>query len=310
MKSFVIEVGPEDDGRTLQAVLHDRAAISHSEARGLIDAGAVHGRTRIKPGDYVHRVAAGERYEVRRDEERRYRPRPGRHPSQGFRVLHEDRHLLVVSKAAGLLSVPTDLRPDEDSLMARLLERERERGVRVPALFALHRLDRDTSGLLIVVRGRRAFEGLQEQLDRRTIDRRYIAVVRGTMAADSGRLISHLVEDPQDLKVRSTKRAGLGREAITEYEVTERLPAATVLAIRLLTGRKNQIRVQMAEAGHPLMGDRRYGSPSPFIDRTALHARSLGFVHPVTGRSLSFSQPPPRDMQRLIRALRNDSAVC
>src|SRR5206468_7612184 len=139
------EVLPGDSGRTLPAVLHDRGGFTHSEAKGLIDAGAVRGplegtqqhgsratrRTPVlRPGEDARRVVTGERYEVRLDPGRRYRPKPGPRPGTGYKVVHDDRDLLVVEKEPRLLSVPTPLRQDEDSLVERLLESERERGVR------------------------------------------------------------------------------------------------------------------------------------------------------------------------------------
>jgi RluA family pseudouridine synthase len=332
----LLEIAPDEAGRTLQALLHDRLACSHSEAKGLIDDGAVRrlddrrvgkGRTGpesgpptgkgragaeaghtakqapIPSGAYAHRVAAGERYEIRRDAGRRYRPQARPRPGEGFRVVHQDRDILLVDKQTGLLSVPTD-RSEEDSLVERLLDEERRRGVRHPALFAMHRLDRDTSGLLLFARTRPAFEHLQGQFNSRTVDRHYLAVASGRVVPDEGKFESFLEEDPKTLKVRSTKQRGAGKYALTEYKVVERLPRATVLAVRIHTGRKNQIRVHLSEAGHPLIGDRRYGAPSPLIDRTALHARALAFDHPATGKRLTFDSDPPRDLRHLIKALR------
>ena len=279
LNTLIIVVPPEDAGRTLPAVLHDRGGFTHRAARGLIDAGAVRG---VRPGQYAQRVAAGERYEVRVDPARRYRPKPPPRPGAGYKVIHEERDLLVVEKQPRLLSVPTPLRQEEDSLVERLLESERARGVRRPALYALHRLDWDTSGLLLFARSRRAYEALEAQFQTRTIER---------------------------LKVRSTRRPGEGKEAITEYQVTERLPSATVLSVRLRTGRRNQIRVHLAEAGHPLVGDRSYGKATPLIGRTALHARTLRFIHPVTRKPVVFQSPLPGDMRRLIKTLRRGVAA-
>jgi len=301
----VIDVAPEDGGRTLPAVLHDRGGFTHKEARGLIDAGGVRG---VEPGAYARRVAAGERYEVRFDPSRRYRPKPSPRPGEGYRIVHEDRDLLVVEKGARLLSVPTPLREDEDSLVERLLESERARGVRRPALYALHRLDWDTSGLLLFARSRRAHEAIEAQFKSRTIERLYTAVATGRVEPDEGRFTSRLVEDARTLKVRSTRRPGEGKEAITEYTVSERLPSATVLSVRLRTGRRNQIRVHLAEAGHPLIGDRSYGKATSLIGRTALHAGTLRFVHPITRRTVTFESPLPRDMRILIKRLRRGVA--
>jgi RluA family pseudouridine synthase len=308
-KRVLIEVQSEDGGRTIQALLHDRGGFTHATARGLIDAGAVRGPVALRPGDYARRVSAGERYEILVEEGRGYRPAALPRPGPGYRVVHYDRDLLVVEKQAHVLTVPTELREGEESLVERLLEAERGRGVRHPALYALHRLDRDTSGLLLFARSRRAFEHLETQLAARAIDRRYLAVASGRVEPSSGRFQSRLIEDRRSLKVRSTRRPGEGKEAITEYDVQERLPGATVLSVRLRTGRKNQIRVHLSEAGHPLLGDRRYGTASPLIGRTALHARALAFDHPATGKRVSFSSSVPRDIRSLIRALRGDGKL-
>jgi len=303
LKTLTIEVGADERGRTLQSLLHDRGGFSHAEARGLIDAGAVRGPAVISPGQYARRVRPGERYVVRHEEGRRYRPRVVSRAGRGYRLIHQDRHLLVIDKEPDLLSVPTALRREE-SLVDRLLEAERRRGVRHPALYAVHRLDRDTSGLILYARTRQALDGLKPQFAAREVERLYVAVADGAVVPARGRLASRLVEDPGSLKMRSVPRGDAGKEAITEYEVTERLSEATVLSVRIATGRKNQIRVHLSEAGHPLVGDRRYGRRSPLIGRTALHARSLAFVHPVSGRRVRYESPLPDDLKRLIRQLR------
>jgi 23S rRNA pseudouridine1911/1915/1917 synthase len=303
LKTLTIEVRAEEQGRTLQALLHDRGGFSHAEARGLIDAGAVRGPAAIAPGQYARRVRPGERYIIRHEEGRRYRPRAAARPGRGYRIVHQDRHLLVIDKEPDLLSVPTSLRREE-SLVERLLEAERRRGVRRPALYAVHRLDRDTSGLILYARTRQALEGLKQQFAAREVERCYVAVAAGVIRATRGRFTSRLIEDRKTLKMHSVSGGDAGKEAITDFEVTERLPAATVLSVRLATGRKNQIRVHLAEAGYPLVGDRRYGRRSPLIGRTALHARSLAFIHPVSGRPERFESPLPGDLKRLIRQLR------
>ena len=303
-------------------MLHDRLGVPHSVARGLIDAGAVRctgqkpgagsnpgaGQKRgvgpIRQGDYAHRVAANERYTIESEPGRKYRPVARPRPGKGYAVVHLDRDLLVVEKRPDLLTVPTPLREGEESLVERLLEGERRRGVRRPALFALHRLDRDTSGLLLFARSRRTFEGLQSQFEDRSIERRYVAVVEGTVEQDQGRLVNRLVEDPKSLKMRPARSSREGKQAVTEYEVLERLIGATLLGVRILTGRKNQIRAQMAHVGHPLVGDRRYGRESKRIGRTALHARRLSFIHPATRRRVTFTSSVPRDMKRLVKELR------
>lgn len=303
MKTLTIEVSPDEQGCTLQALLRARGGFSHAQARGLIDAGVVRGPAVISPGQYARRVRPGERYVVRYEEGHRYRPRAVSRPGRGYRIVHRDRHLLVIDKAPDLLSVPTSLRREE-SLVDRLLEAESRRGVRRPALYAVHRLDRDTSGLILYARTRQALDGLKQQFIARHVERIYVAVAAGKISQARGRLTSRLVEDRRTLKVRSVTDDQAGKQAITEYQVTERLPEATVLSVKLGTGRKNQIRVHFSEAGHPLVGDRRYGRRSPLIGRTALHARSLAFDHPVSGRRMRFESPLPGDLKALIRQLR------
>jgi len=257
----------------------------------------------VRAGDYARRLSPGDRFEVAWDDHRRYHPKPAERPGRGYNVLHRDDALLVIEKGPEVLSVPTALR-SEDSLLDRLLETEKERGIRNAQIFPVHRLDRDTSGLLLFARTGPALGALKEQFADRSLERRYVAVVEGLLEKDSGRMESRVVEDPKSLKVRSTKSPGKGREAITEYEVAEPLLAATVVNVRLRTGRKNQIRVHFAEAGHPVVGDRRYGRPSRHIPRTALHALRLAFIHPVTNRRVSFESPLPADIRDLIRHLR------
>ena len=306
MKSLLLEVTEGDAGRTLQSVLHDRGGFSNDQARGLIDAGAVRpggDRAPVRAGDYARRVRAGETYQVVYDDSRRYRSKPHERPGRGYRVVHRDADLVVVDKAPHLLSVPTRLR-DEESLVDRILASEQDRGAPYATLRPVHRLDRDTSGLLVLARSGPAYVGLRAQFAARDVERRYVAVATGRLEKPEGRFESRVVEDRKSLKVRSTPRLNEGRLAITEYKVSERLANATVVAVRLMTGRKNQIRVHFAEAGHALVGDRRYGKPSPHIGRAALHAATLGFRHPVSGRPMSFESPLPADLRDLIRRLR------
>jgi 23S rRNA pseudouridine1911/1915/1917 synthase len=309
VKRLTLEAGTADAGRTLQALLHERCGLSHSRARGLIDAGGVRlvGGHPIPAGEYGRRLAPGERFEVELDPARRYQPKKKERPGRGYRVVHRDDDILVVDKGPEVLSVPTPL-SDEDSLVDRILESERERGVKHASLFPVHRLDRDTSGLLLFARNHRAHVELKASFAERAIERRYLAVVEGRLEQEQGKFESRLVEDPKSLKVKSTTRPGEGREATTEYRVTERLPRATVVTVRLVTGRKNQIRVHFAEARHPLVGDRRYGRPSPHIGRAALHAASLAFRHPADARRMTFASPLPADLRGLLRSLRSRPA--
>lgn len=210
----------------------------------------------------------------------------GRLPSP-LRLIHEDDQLLVVDKPPGLLTIAT--------------ERERHRTVyrmvwdhlasqRPPGRpFIVHRLDRETSGLLVFAKSPGAKRQLQSQFEARTADRRYVAVVEGRVRTHAGTLESRLVQD-RALRVRT---GASGRAAVMHYEVIGRRGDATVLALTLGTGRRHQIRVQLAELGHPIAGDRQHGSRQDLFGRLALHACRLGFVHPATGQRVSFESAPP-----------------
>jgi 23S rRNA pseudouridine1911/1915/1917 synthase len=178
----------------------------------------------------------------------------------------------------------------------------------------VHRLDRNTSGLIVFARTRRAAEGLKEQFREHTAHRRYLAIAHGRVEARTFR--SHLMLDRGDGMRGSSERArekggkGVrgGKLAVTHVAPVELLAAATLLECRLETGRTNQIRIHLAEAGHPLVGETMYlrdfpGRPLP-APRLMLHAARLGFVHPVTGEQLLFELPLPADMERVLRALR------
>jgi 23S rRNA pseudouridine1911/1915/1917 synthase len=206
----------------------------------------------------------------------------------GVSVLHEDDDVIVVLKSQGLLTVATE-RERETTAQAYLnayLGARREERVHV-----VHRLDRETSGVLVFAKSMRVKRALQEQFERRAVERVYVAVVEGQVTTPMGTLRSRLREGPT-LAVRSTRNPHAGREAITHYRVVERGPTTTVLELRLTTGRRGQIRAQLAEIGHPIVGDVAYGSRRRPLRRICLHATRLGFEHP-RGGHVSFESPPP-----------------
>lgn len=205
-----------------------------------------------------------------------------------LRLVHEDEHVLVVDKPAGLLTIATE--SERERTAYRLLRDWIEaRGGR--RIFVVHRLDRETSGLLVFAKSFRAKERLQEQFQERTPERIYVARVEGSVRGQEGTLTSILDAD-RSLRVRSSRDARRGKEAITRYRVLERYPAATLLELSLVTGRRGQIRAQLAALGHPIVGDRAYGGRGDQRRRVCLHATRLGFVHP-NGRRVVFESPPP-----------------
>lgn len=224
-------------------------------------------------------------------------PRGGR----AFDVVFEDRFLIVVEKAAMILTVPTPR--GERNTLVQLIERYLDRG-RPHRLAIVHRLDRETSGLLVFAKDRRTGEALQAQFREHRPERLYVALVAGLLERDRGTFESRL-ETNRGL-TRYSSRDGSGERAVTHYEVEARLSGATRVRARLETGRRNQIRVHFAEARHPVLGDRRYrpdlsAHPSWPHERLALHAAVLGFTHPVTGEALRFESPVPREFGAVVR---------
>ncbi len=163
-------------------------------------------------------------------------------------------------------------------------------------IFVVHRLDRETSGLLVFARSLAVKQALQAQFRGRTPERVYVARVEGVVRGPEGTLTGSLVED-RALRVRLARDGGRGKEAITRYRVLERARGATVLELVLVTGRRGQLRAQLAAFGHPIVGDRAYGSRRDPLRRVCLHATRLGFVHP-SGRRVVFESPPPAGFRR------------
>jgi len=210
---------------------------------------------------------------------------------QPLGLLHEDQDILVVDKPSGLLSVATE---GERTRTAYRLLRDwvAARGPAGARLFIVHRLDRETSGLIVFAKTVSAKRALQSQFAARSVERVYVALVEGVPPTMEGTLTSRLTED-RSLRVRPTSDRRVGREAITRYRVVARRREGTLLELRLVTGRRGQIRAQLAAAGHPIAGDREYGARTDPLRRLALHATRLGFAHPRGGRVVFESPPPP-----------------
>ncbi len=305
-RSFV--AGPADAGHTVQRLMHERFGVSNAEAKGLIAAGCVtrNRRSVVKPDE---RVVERDVVKVTADEGRNYRsvprvPRGG----EGWRVLHEDDDLVVIDKDAGVLTVPTSV-AGGDSLEEMLVASYRKRGHKKPSLHVVHRIDRFTSGLVVFARHHPAAMALKRQFQERTPDRVYLAVAEGRIEPDRGRLAHTLAEHPKSLKVHVVDASAEGRAASLRYRVVERFTDATLLEVKLETGRRNQIRVQLAAIGHPIVGDVAYGRPSEAIARAALHAHRLAFDAPRGGKRLRFESPVPSDFARLVRKARGGARV-
>jgi 23S rRNA pseudouridine1911/1915/1917 synthase len=206
-----------------------------------------------------------------------------------LRLVHEDEHLVVIDKPPGLLTIATET--ERERTAYRLLQDWAAAGRR-GRLFIVHRLDRETSGLLVFARSPAVKRSLQAQFEDRTVERVYLARVEGVVAAPAGELRAKLVEG-RTLRVRAVPAGGRGTVAITRYRVLARSRDESLLELMLVTGRRGQIRAQLAALGHPIVGDRAYGSRRGPGGRVWLHARRLGFVHPAGQRVVFESTPPP-----------------
>lgn len=205
-------------------------------------------------------------------------------------IVHEDDDVIVVLKAHGLLTVATE-RERETTAQAYLNEYLRQK--RQGRVHVVHRLDRETSGVLVFAKHFAAREALKEQFAAHSADRLYVAIIEGQLAPPEGTIRSHLRER-RDLRMESVDAHPDAKLAVTHYRTTRTDGRYSMLEITLETGRKNQIRTHLAEAGHPVVGDRLYGSSVNPLDRLGLHAKLLGFDHPSTGERMTFTAPVPK----------------
>jgi 23S rRNA pseudouridine1911/1915/1917 synthase len=216
----------------------------------------------------------------------------------GIRIRHEDPDLLIIEKPAGLLSIASASEEDKTAY-AMLMNHVRRGNPRArERVWIVHRLDRETSGLMVFAKSEAAKRTLQENWD--AAEKKYFAVVEGVPVKEAGKLESWL-DESNPLKVYVAEEGPQTRHAVTHYRVTKKGKATTLLEVVLETGRRNQIRVQLAHTGHPIVGDKKYGAQTNPIKRIALHASSLRFNHPVTGKPLRFLSPLPGDLGQLVK---------
>lgn len=235
----------------------------------------------LKPGDLVE-VAP---------------PAPCLRVPEGIAVLYEDDDIIVIAKREKLLTVATAKERDQTAY-AMLFDYVRQKD-KTNRVFIVHRIDRPTSGVLVFAKSEPAKQKLQDQFRAGRVQREYLAIVEGQVAPPRGTFESYLVEDAH-LRVRSTTGRAKGRLAITHYKVLRQDGCYSALEVTLGTGRKGQIRAQLAEAGHPIAGDREYGATTSPLKRLGLHAHRLAFTHPRTGRPVAFEAPIPPAFRRFL----------
>lgn len=225
-------------------------------------------------------------------------------------IVYEDAYLLVINKPAGMVVHPA-AGNYEDTLVNALLYHCGDSlseigGVLRPGI--VHRIDKDTTGLLMVAKGDMAHQHLSEQLKTRTLSRTYFALVHGNIKEDTGTISAAIGRDVRDRKKMAVLKTG-GREAVTHFSVLERFGKFTLVRCKLETGRTHQIRVHMRHIGHPIVGDKTYGvKKEPFtLSGQLLHAGEIGFIHPKTEESMTFSVPMPEIFLKVLEMLRKTS---
>ena len=297
-----LEATADDAGLRLDAFLAARGAVpSRSAAQRLIDRGAV--RVDGEPRAKNHRVAAGQVVSVEAGAD----ATRGGAPAPDFEVVYEDADLLVVDKPAGLVTHPAP--GHRGPTLAEALRGRAVGGPDPERAGIVHRLDRDTSGLLVVTKTEEAYTALSKALKRREVTREYLALVAGHVQAESGTVDAPIGRDRARRTVVST-RSDRPRAAVTHFEVIERLPATTLLRVRLETGRTHQIRAHLAAIGHPVCGDPQYGGRASGrelgLGRQFLHAEKLMFSHPRTGETLVCESKPPVELRRALDEARRE----
>ncbi|MFQ5776121.1 MAG: RluA family pseudouridine synthase [Kiloniellaceae bacterium] len=317
-RTYEITAGEAEAGQRLDRLLAARLpAISRTRLKALIEGGRVTsgGETIVEP---AYRVKPGQTFAIFVPE-----PAPAAPEAQAIAldIVYEDAHLIVLDKPAGMVVHPAPGNPDRTLVNALLAHCGAGLagigGVRRPGI--VHRLDKDTSGLMVVAKTEEAYRGLAKMFAAREVERAYRAVVWGVPEPRAGEIAGNIGRSPRNRKKMAVLRRG-GKPARTRYRVLKDLAGglASLVECRLLSGRTHQIRVHMAAKGHPVLGDPLYGRAGQgrrdrlpqaaraaleALDRQALHAKSLAFPHPATGAALRFESELPQDVKNLITFL-------
>lgn len=292
----------EDAGTRADVFLAAKLGVSRSNMQKLLEDGRVKRGEKIIKANY--KVRAGEMFVVDIPEPEPIEAVPENIPLD---IIYEDDDVAVLNKARGMVVHPAPGNYTGTLVNALLYHCSNLSGINSairPGI--VHRLDKDTSGIMIVAKNDAAHISLSQQIQSKTAVRTYLAVVRGNIKTDSGTIETQIARDKTDRKKMAVVKEG-GRDSITDYEVLERFGKYTLVRCKLRTGRTHQIRVHMEYLGYPLVGDPKY-SPmkTPFgIKGQALHSHTLEFTHPRTGERMKFEAPLPEDMHKIITRLHN-----
>ena len=211
-------------------------------------------------------------------------------------IIFENEDMIVINKPSGLLSIASD--KEKGSTAYRMLTDYVQQKDKHNRVFVVHRLDEDTSGVLMVAKNVKFQQAMQEKWNDIVTKRGYLAIVEGNLKEKQGTIKSYLKKNSQNM-MYSSKKQGDGQFAITHYKVLQEIDGYSLLDVHIDTGRKNQIRVHLGEMGHHVIGDDKYGDPSNPIKRLGLHAYELEFKHPYTGKLVKFTAPTPKEFKTL-----------
>ncbi|UJF34479.1 RluA family pseudouridine synthase [Paenibacillus hexagrammi] len=307
---LVYIVPPEDEGMLLKTILQNRLMVSRkllSRLKLTEEGITVNGERK-----YINvKVAAGDRVEVRMEKEESDDILPQDLP---LNILHEDEHLLIVAKDAGIIVHPTHGHYT-NTIANAVVHHWRESGISC-RFRPVHRLDQETSGVLAIAKTPYVHQQISEQMIRHEVKKEYMAFVWGTVEGPQGTINEPIDRDPEQPHVRMVRPDGY--PAVTHFELDRQYAEAALVRLRLETGRTHQIRVHMKHLGHPLLGDKMYTLPcyeeSPavreiagLLERQALHAYKLGFIHPGTREWVEYQAPLPADLAALQARLQENS---
>jgi 23S rRNA pseudouridine1911/1915/1917 synthase len=302
-----IVVQPGEKGERVDTFLAGKTGITRSQIQKLIENGVILVNEQMVSQHY--RVKMQDVITIRAADKETQELVPEPIP---LAILYQDNHLVVVNKPAGMVVYPASGHGQGTLMNALAYLCNRLASVGAPLRpGVVHRLDKDTSGVMVVALDDASYYSLAEQFKERNINRRYSALVYGDLRGHEGRIALKIGRSETDRKKMSI-RSRRGKEAVTEWTVMKRFGPATLIRVKLGTGRTHQIRVHLASIGHPVLGDRTYGKKTeleikgkrkiPF-HRQMLHAELLGFIHPVTGKYMEFSSPLPKDMDENIEQM-------
>lgn len=275
LMKFLLENMPDKNRDNIKTLLRDNQVLVDDEP----------------VSQYNYHLRAGQKIKISRNKISRKKT------YRGMSIIFEDSDIIVIDKHAGVLSVATGNKEKYTaySILYEHVKRKSPEG----KIFVVHRLDRETSGLMMFSKSARVQEKLQRNWDKLIRERVYVAVVQGSVEPPSGEISSFLHEN-RNMVVYSSEKATEGKYAVTHYETLKSNQHFSLLKMSLRTGRKNQIRVHLQDIGHPIVGDKKYGSSINPISRLALHAQVLAFQHPVSKRELRFEIPVPRKFHELL----------